>query len=53
MKPIRNVLLLAAALALAACGFHLRKGVNLPAADTADPSIPLKTILTAHDDTGK
>ena len=31
MKPIRNVLLLAAALALAACGFHLRKGVDLPA----------------------
>ena len=31
----------------------LAKGVNLPAADTADPSIPLKTILTAHDDTGK
>jgi len=31
----------------------LAKGVNLPAADAADPSIPLKTILTAHDDTGK
>ena len=35
MKPnqphVRAVLLLAATLALAACGFHLRKGVNLPA----------------------
>ncbi len=31
MKPIPAVLLLAATLALAACGFHLRKGVNLPA----------------------
>jgi LPS-assembly lipoprotein len=31
MKPIPFVLLLAATLALAACGFHLRKGVNLPA----------------------
>ena len=31
MKPTRTILLLAASLALAACGFHLRKGVNLPA----------------------
>jgi len=31
MKPTRTILLLAATLALAACGFHLRKGVNLPA----------------------
>ena len=31
MKPVPTVLLLAATLALAACGFHLRKGVNLPA----------------------
>ncbi|MGK0721873.1 NAD(P)/FAD-dependent oxidoreductase [Leucobacter sp. W1478] len=31
----------------------LAKGVNLPAAEVSDPSIPLKTILTAHDDTGK
>ena len=31
MKPIPAVLLLGATLALAACGFHLRKGVNLPA----------------------
>ena len=31
MKPIRTILVLAATLALAACGFHLRKGVNLPA----------------------
>lgn len=31
MKPTRAILVLAATLALAACGFHLRKGVNLPA----------------------
>ncbi|MFT3898316.1 MAG: LPS assembly lipoprotein LptE [Thermomonas sp.] len=31
MKPIPFVLLLAATLALVACGFHLRKGANLPA----------------------
>ena len=31
MKPTRILLLLAVAFALAACGFHLRKGVNLPA----------------------
>lgn len=31
MKPTRTVLIVAATLALAACGFHLRKGVNLPA----------------------
>lgn len=31
MKPIRFLLALSATLALAACGFHLRKGVNLPA----------------------
>ena len=31
MKPIRAILVLVATLALAACGFHLRKGVDLPA----------------------
>lgn len=31
MKPTRILLLLAATTALAACGFHLRKGVSLPA----------------------
>ena len=31
MKLIRAILVLVATLALAACGFHLRKGVDLPA----------------------
>ena len=31
MKPIRAIPVLVATLALAACGFHLRKGVDLPA----------------------
>jgi LPS-assembly lipoprotein len=31
MKPIQILLVLSVALALAACGFHLRKGVSLPA----------------------
>lgn len=31
MKPIRILLILSATLLLAACGFHMRKGVNLPA----------------------
>jgi LPS-assembly lipoprotein len=31
MKPTRILFVLAAALALAACGFHLRKGATLPA----------------------
>jgi LPS-assembly lipoprotein len=31
MKPIHAILVLSATLLLAACGFHLRKGVNLPA----------------------
>jgi len=31
MKPIPALVILVATLTLAACGFHLRKGVNLPA----------------------